>query len=75
MGGRFRLSWLSSRKVQRKLLRVMCGQSRAITWAGSSPTFLSRVEVELLCGWLGFFFFLGGEELFFYVPGKQHFPK
>lgn len=29
--------------------------------------------MELLCGWLGVF--LGGEEVFFYVPGKQHFPK
>lgn len=73
MGGCSRLSWLSSRKTQRKLLRVVCGQSQAITSVGNSPTSSSRVEVELLYGWLGVF--LGGEEVFFYVPGKQHFPK
>lgn len=26
-----------------------------------------------MAGWV--FFFLGDEEVFFYVPGKQHFPK
>lgn len=46
------------------------GNQSGKKWAGNSPTSSSRLEVELL--WLAGSFFSG---VFFYVPGKRHFPK